>query len=110
MQSESKGKAADIYAAWRERELGGQPACGDNWPDATTRTQRHEAEKENTPEQPSYAPVAIKSTIQRRFKTFRRRSQGVPMADMMTEQPGGLSRQSTGTQSIRAAVMHKIEI
>lgn len=105
MQSESK-KAAKIYAAWRERELRGEPVGGHiresrRGTDGATRMQhRGEADKENTPENTSHdRPVTIKSTIQRRFKVFRRRSQGVPITDssMVADRLAPAGRQSTGT-------------
>jgi hypothetical protein len=66
--SASKEQARDIYAAWRERE-------------------------ESTPEQTAAAaPVAIKSTVQRRFQTFKRRSQ----APLELRVNGG-ARQSSAT-------------
>ena len=104
MENESK-KAAKIYAAWRERELGGEPVGGHiresrRGMDGATRMQHHgEADKENTPENTSHAPVTIKSTIQRRFKVFRRRSQGIPITDscLVADQLAPAGRQSTGT-------------
>jgi len=76
----------DVYEAWRVRELRGAEAAAD---------------KENTtPDQAAHlaAQQVIKSTIQRRFKTFRR-SQGPALADAAAGQrrPGPApARQSTG--------------
>ena len=72
----------DVYAAWRERE-------------------QASADKENTtPDQAAQPAVqqVIKSTIQRRFKTFRR-SQGPALEDAAAgpRRPGPAPvRQSTG--------------
>jgi len=82
---QSREAAQDIYAAWRAREA------------SSLSLQSHEAvvqEKENTTPEEKWSPVAIKSTIQRRFQTFRRRSQG-PLARRINGNGAG-ERQSTG--------------
>ena len=57
-------QARDIYAAWRARE-----SCDSAIPENLTRAQLH-CDKENTPEIASARapPIAIKSTVQRRFQ------------------------------------------
>jgi hypothetical protein len=57
-------QACDIYAAWRARE-----SCDSAIPENLTRAQLH-CDKENTPEIASARgpPIAIKSTVQRRFQ------------------------------------------
>ena len=57
-------QAREIYAAWRARE-----SCDSAIPENLTRAQLH-CDKENTPEIASARapPIAIKSTVQRRFQ------------------------------------------
>ena len=53
-------------------------------------------DKENTPEPAGGAPVLIKSTVKRRFQSFKRRSQDAPLAPLAPVLPAS-QRQSTAT-------------
>ena len=63
--------------------------------DLTSESSNKENARENTPELATVAPVAIKSTIRRRFQNFKRHSQ-VPL-EIKAQ---GTTRQSTGGHSI----------